>query len=249
LTIAEELRPAFHQNLRAACESGWDFSSRWFADGKNKTTVQCENFAPICLNSLLYNCEKQLATMYKHQSNFAKAKTYEILANTRKKAILNSCWSTDDKVFNDYNFVTQSHNPVISLATVYPLFFGIATQNQANQIAQTIERKFLAKGGVVTTLNTTGEQWDAPNGWAPLQYLTVIGLSRYGHNKLAKTIAKRWLALNEKEYQSEHKMMEKYNVIDTDLPGGGGNYDNQDGFGWTNGVDLALYKWLSGIKN
>lgn len=249
LAIAPELRPVFHQNLRAACESGWDFSSRWFADGKNKTTVQCENFAPICLNSLLYNCEKQLATMYKHQSNLAKAKAYETLANARKKAILNYCWSAEDKAFNDYNFIAKSHNPVLSLATVYPLFFGIATQQQANIIAQTIEQKFLKKGGVVTTLNTTGEQWDAPNGWAPLQYLTVMGLSRYGHAKLAKTIAERWLALNEKEYQAEHKMMEKYNVMDTDLPGGGGNYNNQDGFGWTNGVDLALYKWLSEIKN
>lgn len=248
LALNEELRPAFHQNLRAACESGWDFSSRWFADEKNRTTVQCENFIPVCLNSLLYNCEKEIAALYQFQSNSEKTKKYETLAESRKKAILKYCWSAKENVFNDYNFVTQKQNSVLSLATVYPLFFGIASQRQANQVAKTIQDKFLMKGGVVTTLNTTGEQWDAPNGWAPLQYLTVMGLARYGHIELAKTITKRWLALNEKEYLAEGKMMEKYNVVDLDLPGGGGNYTNQDGFGWTNGVDIALKNWLLALK-
>lgn len=248
LALKEELRPAFHQNLRAACESGWDFSSRWFADEKNKTTVQCENFIPVCLNSLLYNCEKELAALYQFQSNSKIAKKYEALAESRKKAILKYCWSEKESVFNDYDFVTKRPNSVISLATVYPLFFGIATQQQSNQVAQSIQDKFLMKGGVVTTLNTTGEQWDAPNGWAPLQYMTVIGLARYEHNELAKTIAQRWLALNEKEYLLEGKMMEKYNVMELDQPGGGGNYTNQDGFGWTNGVDLALNSWLLKIE-
>lgn len=248
LALNEELRPTFHQNLRAACESGWDFTSRWFADEKNKTTVQCENFIPVCLNSLLYNCEKELADLYRSQSNTKKANKYDKLAVSRKKAILNYCWSQQQNIFNDYNFITQKSNSVLSLATVYPLYFGISTQKQADQVAKVIQDKFLMKGGVLTTLNTTGEQWDAPNGWAPLQYLAVMGLARYGHNELATTIAKRWLALNEKEYLAEGKMMEKYNVENLDLPGGGGNYTNQDGFGWTNGVDLALHYWLLTVK-
>lgn len=242
--LSIEERPDFYRNLRAACESGWDFSSRWFADGENKTTVQCESLIPVCLNSLLYNCEIQLATMYKHLSNTSKENHYKDLAKTRKEALITYCWDDKNNLFNDYNFATKSHNQVISLATVYPLFFGIANQKQADDVAKIINEKFLVEGGVVTTLVNSGEQWDSPNGWAPLQYLTVMGLSRYGHNDLAKKIAERWLAINNKEYQSESKMMEKYNVVNPETAGGGGNYSNQDGFGWTNGVDIALHHWL-----
>ncbi len=246
--LPETERPGFYRHLQAACESGWDFSSRWFKDGTNRTTIQCENLIPVCLNSLLYNCELQLSMMYQYKGDNRKSKLYEQLAITRKEAINKYCWSEKDQVYTDYHFIDHVQNPVISLAAVYPLFFGMATQLQADKIAAIIQEKFLMAGGVVTTLQTSGEQWDAPNGWAPLQWLTVAGLSRYGHNSLATTIATRWLHINETVYRAEGKMMEKYNVVDPALPGGGGNYENQDGFGWTNGVALALYEWLKRIE-
>ena len=87
---------------------------------------------------------------------------------------------------------------------------------------------------------TTGQQWDAPNGWAPLQWITYRGLLNYGHNDLAAKIRERWATLNEKTYSATGKMMEKYNVADISLLAGGGEYPNQDGFGWTNGVYLAM---------
>ncbi|WKX78587.1 trehalase family glycosidase [Zobellia laminariae] len=95
-------------------------------------------------------------------------------------------------------------------------------------------------GGVVTTLKNTGEQWDAPNGWAPLQWMTIVGLENYGHEELANTIAQRWVKLNEKVYANTGKFVEKYNVEDMSLDAGGGEYPVQDGFGWSNGVYLAL---------
>ena len=95
-------------------------------------------------------------------------------------------------------------------------------------------------GGVVTTLETTGQQWDAPNGWAPLQWMTIAGLENYDHHELAAEIAKRWIALNSDVFKRTGKLMEKYNVVDTQLEAGGGEYAGQDGFGWTNGVLLAL---------
>ncbi len=95
---------------------------------------------------------------------------------------------------------------------------------------------------MITTTETTGQQWDAPNGWAPLQWIAIKGLQNYGHNDLAKNIAKRWMQLNEKVFKNTGKMMEKYNVVSTDLLAGGGEYPAQDGFGWTNGVYLAMEK-------
>jgi alpha,alpha-trehalase len=95
-------------------------------------------------------------------------------------------------------------------------------------------------GGVVTTLETTGQQWDAPNGWAPLQWITIVGLENYGHHELAAEVASRWINLNSDVFKRTGKLMEKYNIVDTHLEAGGGEYPGQDGFGWTNGVLLAL---------
>ncbi|MDQ3015989.1 MAG: alpha,alpha-trehalase, partial [Bacteroidota bacterium] len=92
----------------------------------------------------------------------------------------------------------------------------------------------------VTTNNVTGQQWDAPNGWAPLQWITYTGLVNYGAEELANDAAIRWLTLNKKVFDRTGRMMEKYNVEDLSLDAGGGEYPVQDGFGWTNGVYLSL---------
>ena len=121
----------------------------------------------------------------------------------------------------------------------------MASQEQADKVASYIEKYFLKPGGVVTTLYHTGQQWDAPNGWAPLQWMTIKGLENYGHHHLAKTIAERWVAINEKVYVNTGKFVEKYNVEDMTLDAGGGEYPVQDEFGWSNGVYLALKSYLN----
>jgi alpha,alpha-trehalase len=136
----------------------------------------------------------------------------------------------------DYDYVKEKRTDIYSLAAVYPLFFRIATGEQARLVAGKIEELFLKPGGVITTLNETGQQWDSPNGWAPLQWITIKGLEYYHENLLAGTIKERWLNLNKDVYKKTFKMMEKYNVVDLSKEGGGGEYPSQDGFGWTNGV-------------
>jgi alpha,alpha-trehalase len=103
-----------------------------------------------------------------------------------------------------------------------------------------IERKFLYPGGVVATTVNTGQQWDAPNGWPPLQWITIQGLRNYGFADLSNEIKKNWVDLNVQVYKRTGKMLEKYNVQDMTLLSGGGEYPVQDGFGWTNGVLLRL---------
>ena len=131
---------------------------------------------------------------------------------------------------------------------MYPLFAGIVTQEQAERTIKFIASHFLKPGGWVTTNQHTGQQWDAPNGWAPLQWITFVGLKNYGATELANEGAKRWLTLNEQVYQRTGRMMEKYNVEDLSLEAGGGEYPVQDGFGWTNGVYLALLKEVNSSK-
>ena len=107
------------------------------------------------------------------------------------------------------------------------------------KIPPAIERQLLAPGGLRSTLVDTGQQWDKPNGWAPLQWIAVDGLRRYGQDELAGDIAKRWLSEVSKVYGQTGKLFEKYDVV-SDRPGGGGEYPLQDGFGWTNGVTRRL---------
>ncbi|MEJ2196528.1 MAG: trehalase family glycosidase, partial [Ignavibacteriaceae bacterium] len=110
----------------------------------------------------------------------------------------------------------------------------------ASGVAKNIKKLFLKNGGLISTSNHTGQQWDAPNGWAPLQWMAIIGLRNYGFNDLADDIKSRWLLLNENVFNRTGKMFEKYNVEDISLHAGGGEYDLQDGFGWTNGIASAL---------
>jgi alpha,alpha-trehalase len=228
------------RHLRSGAESGWDFSSRWFANGKTLETIETTNIVPVDLNGLLYQLEMVLSQSYKTTGDLLQSQLFQKKALARKNAVLRYCYSPTQKLFMDYHLITKKHTQVPSLAGVTPLFFGMATQRQADEIATTIHKKFLRKGGVVTTLNNTGQQWDAPNGWAPMQYMTVEGLAKYNKNALANDIAKRWLNLNIKVYQRTGKLMEKYNVEDDSQLAGGGEYPGQDGFGWTNGVFLAL---------
>ncbi|HVU32823.1 MAG TPA: trehalase family glycosidase [Opitutaceae bacterium] len=142
--------------------------------------------------------------------------------------------------FFDWNRTRGERSRADTLAGVLPLFVRLATPEEAAATARTIRRRFLRPGGVVTTLTVTGQQWDAPNGWAPLEWMTIRGLENYGHHALAAEIARRWLALNQAVYARTGRMMEKYDVENLHRAAGGGEYPSQDGFGWTNGVWLAL---------
>jgi alpha,alpha-trehalase len=237
-------RPVYdvYRNLRAACESGWDYCSRWLADGQQWETIETIHVVPVDLNCLLLHLEELLLKIYTQQQNTDKMKALQMAINKRFAAIQKYCWNETYGFYFDYHHTQQRQTGKYSLAAVYPLFFRIAALEQAKSMAKIIEEKFLCEGGLVTTLYNTGQQWDAPNGWAPLQWLAYKGLQHYGFTELATKIKDRWLKTCEKVYSETGKMMEKYNVIDVQAKAGGGKYPNQDGFGWTNGVYLKLLR-------
>ncbi|WP_153798234.1 alpha,alpha-trehalase TreF [Foetidibacter luteolus] len=228
------------RNLRSCAETGWDFSSRWLADGKSLSTIQVTNLIPVDLNCLLYNLELTLAKAYKAGGNLLQANLYNQLAEKRKKAINKYLYNNTDGWYYDYKINDGKLSAEATIAGITPFFFNIPPHAHIARAAKMVEAHFAKPGGVVTTLKNTGQQWDAPNGWAPLQWITIKGLENYGMGALAKEIAGRWVNLNVKVYKSTGKLMEKYNVTDTNVEAGGGEYPSQDGFGWTNGVLLKL---------
>lgn len=229
-----------YRNLRAGAESGWDYSSRWFEDGQNLHTIVTTKIIPVDLNSLLYNLEMTLARICELKKKHTKAEEYRKNAKKRKEAVAKYCWNEEENIFSDYQFKKQTFTKIISLAGIYPLCFEMATSTQADSIAKTIQEKFLKDGGLIPTINHTNQQWDAPNGWAPLQWMSIWGLRNYQKNDLAQSIKIKWINLNTKVFKKTGKMVEKYNVEDLGLDAGGGEYALQDGFGWTNGVLLRL---------
>ncbi len=235
-TTAETL----YRNLRAACESGWDFSSRWFKDGKNLSTIHTTDIIPVDLNSLMYHLEKTIAAAYGISGDSVQQKNFQQKADKRKEAIRKYCWNDAQHFYLDYDFIAGKTTEQLSLAAAFPLYFDISSAHEARQVAKKLEEDFLQSGGLLTTLANTGQQWDAPNGWPPLQWIAIQGLYQHGLDKLAEAIAQRWVDNNIRVYKNTGKLVEKYNVTDITLKAGGGEYPVQDGFGWTNGVLLNL---------
>ncbi|MEZ4773432.1 MAG: alpha,alpha-trehalase TreF [Bacteroidia bacterium] len=227
-------------DLRAAAESGWDFCSRWFENPQQMTTIRTTKIVPVDLNALLYTLEMTLAHAWELSGNVQRQQEYLKAAAKRNDAIMKYCWSEAEGRFADYDIEKKAHTSVPSLAMMYPLVAGIASEEQAVKVAKWMKEGFLQPGGVTSTLNQTGQQWDAPNGWAPLQWMTIQGLRNYNQLELANEIKTRWVNIGSRVFQRTGKLTEKYNVMDLTLSAGGGEYPNQDGFGWTNGVLLRL---------
>lgn len=227
-------------HLRAGAESGWDFSSRWLIDENDLRTIHTADIIPVDLNSLLFQLEEMIAEAYRLLYQPLLASKFQGAADRRVRGIQEYCWDDSVGFFGDYNFHHHTQTGRLTLAGVFPLYAKIATTKQAASVAQRLEKDFLKEGGLVTTLVETGQQWDSPNGWAPLQWIAIEGLRNYGYYELANTIKERWIETTVKVFNAQGKMVEKYDVINRDQLGGGGEYPLQDGFGWTNGVLAAL---------
>lgn len=229
-----------YRNLRAAAESGWDFSSRWFRDSSSFETIHTTEIIPVDLNCLLFHLEKLLSEAYHLGGDEEMAIRFTSLAAKRQSAIQQYCWSPSKKFYFDYDFKENKMKEHMTLAAAFPLFFEIAGPRHASAVAEVLKEKFLRHGGLVTTLNNTGQQWDSPNGWAPLQWIAYRGLMNHNLTDLALEVQSKWMGINEAVYSSSGKMTEKYDVCSDNGVASGGEYPNQDGFGWTNGVYLAM---------
>ena len=227
-------------DLRAGAESGWDFSSRWFRDPQDISSIHTTDIVPVDLNCLLYHLESTIAETYQLMYQPLLARKFRRLAEKRMGAIHKYMWSDKEQFFVDYDFRTGKPTSALTLAGVFPLYTKVATPAQAKAVAARLEKDFLKKGGLTTTLVENGQQWDSPNGWAPLQWVAIQGLREYGYHALADKIKKAWVKTCVDTFEREGKMVEKYNVVEPGKLGGGGEYTLQDGFGWTNGVLAVL---------
>ncbi|NMF98190.1 alpha,alpha-trehalase TreF [Aromatoleum toluolicum] len=236
---APQQQDELYRNLRAGAESGWDFSSRWCDEDGRLDSIRTTELIPVDLNCLLFRIERMLGD-WLAQLDEPRAVDYRLAAERRRAAVVKHCWNEDRGWFFDWSWRDGAQSGCWSLAGVFPLYCGLADEAQAARVARNVAERFLRPGGVVTTLTDSHEQWDSPNGWAPLQWVAVQGLLDYGYEELAREIATRFVGLADQVWRRTGKVMEKYDVCDLSLDAGGGEYPVQDGFGWTNGVVRAF---------
>jgi alpha,alpha-trehalase len=242
MLAAATSRPAqqMFRDIRAGAESGWDFSSRWFADAQRIASIDTTEIVPVDLNALMFGLENAIRAGCERAGDHDCAEDFAKRVSARRAAVDRYLWDPSRGVYLDYRWTRKEPISHVTAAALYPLFTRAASDAQAASVAKAVEAELLKPGGIVTTTLMTGQQWDWPNGWAPLQWIGVEGLAAYGQKQLAETIACRWMATVARVYRSTGKLVEKYDVIATNQPGGGGEYPTQDGFGWTNGVMLKL---------
>ena len=226
----------YYKGDRAMRESGYDISYR-FGPFSGST----HHYAPVCLNSLLYKTENDLARMAAVLGRPAEAKQWKDRAALRKSRMTRYLWNARSGMFYDYNFQRGRQSSYHFAASFYPLWAGLATREQARR--QLRKLPLLERpGGIATSDRITGVQWDMPYGWAPVQYFVEEGLRKYGFKTEANRVAFHWNSMVEENYLRDGTIREKYNVVDrtTTANVSAGYKANVVGFGWTNGVYLEF---------
>lgn len=235
---ADRLTPLFYKGDRSMRESGFDPSNRF-----GPFSVDIIHYAPVCLNSLLYQMEKDAERISAALGDVGGANRWKDRAAKRRDAINELLWDQGRGLYFDYNFVTKQRRVYEFATTFYPLWTGIASREQAAKVRANLAR-FEAPGGLLTSTQITGSQWDAPFGWAPLQLIAVQALRRYGFDEDADRLSEKFIALVTKEFEEHGTIVEKYDVRrrESDVEAGikFGYSGNQVGFGWTNGAVVQL---------
>ena len=242
----DELTPAFYKGDRSMRESGFDPSNRF-----GPFSADITSYAPVCLNSLLYQLEQDLATIARTLGSSKDAAAWDERAATRRERVNRLLWDEEAGQYFDYHVPSGRRRHYEFATTFYPLWVGLATPEQARRVLAALPR-FEVEGGILTSTRVTGSQWDAPFGWAPLQMIAVDGLRRYGFTADADRVARKFVDLVTKEFSEHGVIVEKYDLRrrESDVAAGiqFGYAANQVGFGWTNAAYLSLLDGLAHAK-
>ncbi|KAI4564191.1 hypothetical protein MJT46_009989 [Ovis ammon polii x Ovis aries] len=248
-TFPEGNRDTLLAELKAGAESGWDFSSRWLVGGPNPSSlssIRTSKLVPVDLNAFLCQAEGLMSNFYSRLGNDSEAAKYRNLRAERMAALKDVLWDEDKGAWFDYDLENEKRNLEFYPSNFAPLWAGcFSDPDDVDKALKYLEdsRILTYQYGIPTSLQKTGQQWEFPNAWAPLQDLVIRGLAKSPSAKaqeVAFQLAQNWIRTNFDVYSKKSAMYEKYDISNGGQPGGGGEYEVQEGFGWTNGVVLML---------
>ncbi|XP_018322661.1 trehalase isoform X2 [Agrilus planipennis] len=248
----QDMKEFHYSELKAGAESGWDFSSRWFitnATNKgNLTNLNTRSIVPVDLNAMIYWNAVLLAEFHEILGNKDKASNYTDIAEEWLEAVTAVLWHEEVGSWLDYDLINSIKRDYFYPTNISPLWTGCYKKEEKEKIVRLVLKylqtvNVMYPGGIPTTKEHTGEQWDFPNAWPPLQHIMIVGLNSTGDEaaqRLAFEIAEKWTRSNYKSFNETATMYEKYDATVSGGHGGGGEYEVQFGFGWTNGVIMDL---------
>ncbi|KAL4570632.1 hypothetical protein LXL04_026291 [Taraxacum kok-saghyz] len=245
-----------YREIASTAETGWDFSTRWMKNTSDLTTLSTTMILPVDLNTFILKMELDISFLAKVVGESSHVLHFNEASKARKKAMDAIFWNEEKGQWFDYWLDPDSNhkdvytwdakfqNQDLFASNFIPLWVRFQDENLVKKVKQSLESSGLVHAaGIATSLTNSTQQWDFPNGWAPVQHMIVEGLVRSGSEEarlLAKDIAIRWIRTNYVTYKKLKVMHEKYDVSKCGEFGGGGEYVPQTGFGWSNGVVLAF---------
>ncbi|KAI4343142.1 hypothetical protein MLD38_027678 [Melastoma candidum] len=250
-------KEGFYRELASAAESGWDFSSRWMRNPADFTTTRTTLVLPVDLNAFILGMERDIAFFAELTGDKRTAERFWTASRERVEAINAIFWNEhmgqwldywldDDSLLEPHTWKASRQNKNVFASNYIPLWLQpIYTDHLVvEKVVRSLQDSgLICPAGIATSLNNSGQQWDFPNGWAPLQHMIVEGLVKSGLEEaraLAEDISSRWIKTNYAVFKRTGEMHEKYDVTNPGEFGGGGEYVPQTGFGWSNGVVLSF---------
>ena len=233
--MPDEPKDKLARHMMTVAESGWDVTPRW--------EFEAYNFACTELNSLMYSFEKNMAYFCTILQN-GQSDIWLQRAETRSE--LMNKYLEKDGIFYDYNYASQQQSTLLSAASLYPLFCGVATPSQAQAMVDSLHQ-LETDFGILTCQENEIDgkyQWNYPNGWACLHYVAIVGLDKYGYTDIAKRIAQKYVSLVDKIFTQTNNLWEKYNVVQGNLDVAN-EYGLPPMMGWSAGVYMEAEKYLS----
>lgn len=247
-----------YRDLASGAESGWDYSTRWLAENSTDlATIRTTRILPVDLNAFLYRMERNVAAFAGALGCGDVADRFDAAAEARREALNALSWDAAAGQWFDLvidaedgnglgGAVVATRHAVTFPSNWFPLYAGVAETGGAQAaaaVAAFSESGLLEEGGVPASLVESGQQWDYPNVWPPIQGLLVQGFRNAGGEMgeaLAQTIAETFVSQALRTWEETGANFEKFNSTTIGSPGGGGEYAVVTGFGWTNGLALHL---------
>eukprot|EP00043_Microstomoeca_roanoka_P016611 m.170801 g.170801 ORF g.170801 m.170801 type:complete len:393 (-) comp16489_c1_seq1:64-1242(-) len=243
-----EEQEQFFRDVATGAETGWDFSSRWLKTADALSTIRTTEIVPVDLNCFMLRFERHLAIVAKQAGDTTASTVYSLAADARARVMMASMYNETTGRFHDLLLPLGTQIPGrVTPAAYFPLWAEVSASKkvQLSLMGSFLNSQLLQVAAVDTTNTATGQQWDKPNAWAPLQWILAEGFDRVGNHALANAIRCRWLETTMLAFKATGYMYEKYDAYALGKGGGGGEYVPQLGFGWTNGVVLDFAAHLA----